>query len=221
MYNVLNDFRAGGSAVLAFIEGILHWIGEIIKILGFWGISGGMLLESACIPLPSEVVLPLGGFMAAEGTLTLAGANVAAAVGSMTGSILAYLAGKYGGRPFILKYGKYVLVSDKHFYKAEKTFTRYGSAAVFFGRLLPVVRTFISLPAGITRMNLGKFLLYSLTGMLPWNFVLIYLGYKLRDNYDTIVRPLFHRFEYVVIGMLFIGVLLLAGKLLLQTGREA
>jgi membrane protein DedA with SNARE-associated domain len=207
--------------LLEFVEGLLHWIGDIIKLLGIWGVGGGMLLESACIPLPSEVVLPLGGFMAAEGTLTLAQANVAAAVGSIIGSMAAYLVGKHGGRPFILKYGKYVFVSEKHFLQAENTFNKFGAAAVFFGRLLPVVRTFISLPAGIARMDLGKFLFFSLIGMLPWNFALIYLGYKLRDNYDTIVRPLFHRFEYVVIGALVVGVLLLVIKLLLQRKREA
>ncbi|MCX7922894.1 MAG: DedA family protein [Clostridia bacterium] len=184
----------------AYIEHIFNIVREIINFLGYWGIGGGMMLESACIPLPSEVVLPLGGFMAADGSVTLLGANIAANVGSMIGSFLAYIVGYYGGRPFILKYGKYFFVSEKHFYHAERTFNKYGVAAVFFGRLLPVVRTFISLPAGIAKMNLSKFLLYSLIGMIPWNFILIYLGYRFGQEYETIVRPIFHKFEYVVIG---------------------
>ena len=182
-----------------FIERIFFFIKDIISSLGYFGIGGGMLIESACIPIPSEMILPLAGFMVADGRIDLWLANVAVAIGSMTGSTLAYVVGYYGGRPFILKYGKYFFVSEEHFHKAENTFKKYGSAAVFFGRLLPVIRTFISLPAGISRMDFRKFFLYSLIGMLPWNFILIYLGFKLGSNYETIVRPIFKRFEYVVI----------------------
>lgn len=182
------------------VETVFLFIRNVINTLGYWGIGIGMLLESACIPLPSELVLPLGGFMAADGRITLFGANIAVAFGSMIGSITAYTAGYLGGRPFILKYGKYFFISEKHFYQAEKTFKKHGSTAVFFGRLLPVIRTFISLPAGIARMDLGKFILYSLLGSIPWNFVLIFLGYKFGKEYDTLVRPIFHKFEYVVLG---------------------
>lgn len=189
------------------IEEIFAVIKSIINSLGYWGIGTGMMLESACIPLPSELVLPLGGFMVAEGRINMTGANIAVAVGSMVGSLAAYAAGYFGGRPFILKYGRYFFLSEKHFYQAERTFNKYGPAAVFFGRLLPFVRTFISLPAGITRMDLKKFLIYSLTGMIPWNFLLIYLGYKFGQNYETLIRPIFHKFEYAIIGM-FIMILL-------------
>mgnify|MGYP001053776352 CR=1 FL=1 len=187
--------------MLTFIEHIMGYVVKIINELGYLGIAGGMFLESACIPLPSEVVLPLGGFMVAGGTISMLGANIAVAVGSMAGSLLAYLVGYYGGRPFILKYGKYFFVSEKHFYESEKTFRKYGSAAVFFGRLLPVIRTFISLPAGIARMDIKKFLVFSLVGMLPWNFILIFLGYKFGQQYEKVIRPIFHRFEYAVIGV--------------------
>ncbi len=190
-----------------FVERIFFFIKDIISSLGYFGIGGGMLIESACIPLPSEMILPLAGFMVADGKIDLWLANVAVAVGSLLGSTLAYVVGYYGGRPFILKYGKYFFISEEHFYKAENTFKKYGSAAVFFGRLLPVIRTFISLPAGIARMNFRKFITYSLIGMLPWNFILIFLGFKLGANYETVVRPIFKKFEYVVIAAIILVIL--------------
>lgn len=193
----------------------------IINSLGYWGVAGGMMIESACIPLPSEVVLPLGGNMVSAGISTMLNANIAAALGSLVGSLLAYTVGYYGGRPFILKYGKYFFVSEKHFYTAEKTFRSHGSAAVFFGRLLPVVRTFISLPAGIAKMNLPKFMMYSLLGMIPWNFLLIFLGYKFGQEYATVVRPIFHKFEYGVVGILVITVAFVAAKLVADRKKAA
>jgi len=186
--------------MVELVEHILSFIKGIIGSLGYLGIGGGMFLESACIPLPSEAVLPLAGMMVADNTMTLLGANIAVAMGSIIGSLAAYSVGHYGGRPFILKYGKYFFVSKEHFYRAENAFNKYGIAAVFLGRLLPVIRTFISLPAGIAGMDLKKFILYSLIGMIPWNFILIFLGFKFGQQYETLIRPIFHRFEYVVIS---------------------
>ncbi len=203
-----------------FVERIFFFVKDIISALGYFGIAGGMLIESACIPLPSEMILPLAGFMVADGRIDLWLANVAVAIGSLLGSSLAYVVGYYGGRPFILKYGKYFFVSEEHFYKAEHTFNKYGVAAVFFGRLLPVIRTFISLPAGIARMDYKKFILYSLAGMLPWNFILIFLGYKLGANYETIVRPVFKRFEYVVIIAIVLVILFFIFKALLGKKKK-
>ncbi|MCR4434378.1 MAG: DedA family protein [Clostridiales bacterium] len=193
--------------MIGYIEKLLGFIVDTINSMGYFGIYAGMLLESACIPLPSEVVLPIAGGMVSKGTISLLGANVAVALGSLTGSLIAYAVGHYGGRPFILKYGKYFFVSAEHFYTAERTFNKYGVVAVFFGRLLPIVRTFISLPAGIARMDLKKFVLYSLLGMVPWNFLLIYLGYVFGEKYAQVIRPIFHKFEYVVIAALALGVL--------------
>lgn len=191
-----------------FIHQVVSGIIDIINALGYWGVGIGMALESACIPLPSEIVLPLGGNMVANGAVkSLLGVNIAAAVGSMIGSLIAYLVGYYGGRPFILKYGKYFFVSEKHFYKAESTFNKYGVAAVFFGRLLPVIRTFISLPAGIAKMNMNKFLIYSLLGMLPWNFLLIFLGFKLGKNFEAIVGPIYKYFQFFVVGAILLIIL--------------
>lgn len=193
------------------LSGLLHdifrYIGDIINSLGYFGIAAGMFLESACIPLPSEVVLPIAGYMVSDLRISLLGANIAVAIGSMCGSLLAYTVGYYGGRPFILKYGKYFFVSSEHFYKAETIFNKYGVAAVFFGRLMPVIRTFISLPAGIARMNLKKFLVFSLVGMLPWNFLLIFLGYKLGPKFETDILPWFEDFKYLVIAAIVLIIL--------------
>lgn len=185
---------------MSILNELLNRIMEIINSLGYLGIAAGMFLESACIPLPSEVVLPIGGWMVSDGRISMLGANIAVAIGSMLGSLTAYTVGFYGGRPFILKYGKYFFISADHFYKAEKTFNKYGISAVFFGRLMPVIRTFISLPAGIARMNLKKFIIFSLIGMIPWNFLLIFLGYKFGKNFDTVIKPWFEDFKYVVIA---------------------
>lgn len=194
--------------MIKLIETLAFVVTSIVNKLGYWGIGLGMFLESACIPIPSELVLPLGGFMISERRLTLLGANVAVLIGSLLGSVLIYWIGYYGGRTFVLKYGKYFFISKDSFFKAEKTFNRYGVGAVFFGRLLPVIRTFISLPAGITRMNFVKFVTYSLLGMIPWNFLLIFLGYKFGENYEVVVRPLFKKFEhFAIIAMLLLLVM--------------
>lgn len=194
--------------MIRLIETLAFVVTSIVKKMGYWGIGLGMFLESACIPIPSELILPLGGFMISEGRLTLLGANVAVLIGSLLGSVLIYWIGYYGGRTFVLKYGKYFFISRDSFLKAEKTFNKYGVGAVFFGRLLPVIRTFISLPAGITRMNFVKFITYSLLGMIPWNFLLIFLGCKFSENYEVVVRPLFKKFEhFVIIAMLLLLVM--------------
>lgn len=192
-----------------YLESLFIYIKEIIGALGYWGIAGGMLIESACIPLPSELVLPLAGFMVADGKINLWWANVAVALGSLTGSLLAYAVGYFGGRPFILKYGKYFFISSNKYYKAENAFNKHGSIAVFFGRLLPIIRTFISLPAGIAKMELKKFISFSLLGMLPWNFILIFLGYTLGNRYETLVHPIFQKFEHIVIGLILIILIVL------------
>ncbi len=190
-----------------FLEKLFFLIKDIVSQLGYFGIAGGMLIESMCIPLPSEAVLPVAGFMVADGTINFFWANIAVAVGSLTGSLIAYFVGYYGGRPFILKYGKKFFLSEDKFNKADHIFNKYGGAAVFFGRLLPIIRTFISLPAGIAKMDLKKFILFSLAGMLPWNALLIFLGYKFGANYYTVVRPVFQKFDHVVVALILLAIL--------------
>ena len=160
-----------------------------------------MLLESACIPVPSEAIMPFAGFAVSEGTMTLLGITVAGVAGNVAGSWIAYAVGLYGGRPFIDKYGKYVLLRHHHVELAERWFAKYGAATVFFTRCLPIVRTFISLPAGIAKMPFWKFTLYTLLGCIPWVFFLGWLGVRLGEHWEDI-RPYLHYADYAVVAAL-------------------
>ncbi|HLN63920.1 MAG TPA: DedA family protein, partial [Symbiobacteriaceae bacterium] len=149
------------------LETVFMWVVNLLAPLGYWGIALGMALESACIPLPSEIVLPFGGFLAASGKITFTEAVLAGQLGGLFGSIVAYMVGKYGGRGLLERYGKYVLISKHEMDVADRWFAEKGELTVSFSRLLPGVRTFISLPAGVAGMNFGRFLFYSFLGMLP------------------------------------------------------
>lgn len=186
---------------------------QIISILAsfiIWGISGlgyagvalMMAIESACIPLPSEIIMPFAGYLVSKGQFTLLGAAFAGAIGCVVGSVLAYWVGIYGGRKFIEKYGKYILISHHDLEIADRFFNKHGSGAIFFSRLLPVVRTFISLPAGIAKMNFTKFVIYTFLGSFPWCYGLAYIGKKLGDHWNTL-GVYFHKFD-AVIGIIFV-----------------
>jgi len=191
--------------MVEIIDAVYKTLEAFFASMGYFGMGLGMFIESCCIPLPSEVILPIAGILVSTKGYNMILANVAVGVGSMMGSLLAYFIGYYGGRPLVIKiinkFGKYVFITMDHFDKADKTFVKYGSATVFVGRLLPIIRTFISLPAGIAKMNVWKFLLFSLLGMIPWNFMLIYLGFIFGDNYENVVKPWMHKFDYVVVGV--------------------
>lgn len=182
---------------------------------GLLGIVLAMALESCCIPLPSEVVMPLAGIMIASGKL-LKGTNpllsivlvaLAGALGCLLGSMLAYAIGYKGGRPLMLQYGRYVLISQHDADKADAFFQRWGSATAFFSRLLPVVRTYISLPAGISKMPFLKFCVYTFLGSFPWCLVLAYVGMVLGDHLDTL-SPIFHSLDVVIAVVLVVLVVL-------------
>jgi membrane protein DedA with SNARE-associated domain len=167
-----------------------------------------MALESCCIPLPSEIVMPLAGFFVATsagtatGRLSLIGVALAGAVGCLLGSAVAYGIGATGGRPLLLRYGKYILISQADSDRADRWFSKYGSPVAFFSRLLPVIRTYISLPAGISRMNFTKFMIYSFLGSLPWSFALAYLGYAFGPALQQKMAALsnvFHGLDVVII----------------------
>ncbi|GGI97585.1 alkaline phosphatase [Alicyclobacillus cellulosilyticus] len=152
-----------------------------------------MTLESACIPIPSEAVVPYAGYLAAEHTLSLPAVILVTTAANVFGGLIAYAVGLYGGRPFILRCGRYVLLRPSHLERAEAWFARYGEITVFVCRLLPALRTFISLPAGMAKMRLWRFILYSALGSLPWNFALAVAGYELGRHWsqvDTYVKPL-------------------------------
>ncbi|GAC1321034.1 MAG: DedA family protein [Chloroflexota bacterium] len=178
---------------------------DLFTTAGYLGIVLAMAIESCCIPLPSELIMPLAGFLAFQqrANLNLPGVAVAGAVGCVVGSAVAYWIGAVGGRPLLLRYGRYVLISHHDADRADQFFAQYGDATIFFTRLMPIVRTFISLPAGIARMNFQKFLVYTFLGSLPWCFALAYAGYKLHEHWHD-VGGLLHKFDAVIIVVILI-----------------
>jgi membrane protein DedA with SNARE-associated domain len=175
---------------------ILDWISN----LGYPGILFLMALESACMPVPSEIVMPFAGYLVWQGSTTMSfwGVVLVGSVGCTVGSIAAYVAGSYAGRPLILRYGKYILLREKHIITAEKWFAKYGDKATFIGRLLPVIRTVISLPAGIAKMDFKKFVFYSFIGSVPWNIMLTYVGFWLGPNWESI-KGVFRYLDIMVV----------------------
>ncbi|HEX7586175.1 MAG TPA: DedA family protein [Patescibacteria group bacterium] len=190
--------------IIAVLAGFI--IGGI-SLLGYWGVAIMMAIESAAIPLPSEIIMPFAGYLVSQGKFTLLGITLAGSIGSVVGSVLAWWVGLKGGRKFIEKYGKYVLLSSHDLNLADNFFKKYGVAAVFFSRMLPVVRTFISLPAGIAKMNLSKFIIYTFLGSLPWCLLLGYIGKKLGDNWDTL-GVYFHKFDLAIGIIIFFALAL-------------
>lgn len=168
----------------------------LVNTLGHFGVFLGMVLESACIPLPSEIILPFSGYMVWLGRLNFPLTVLAGTFGNLAGAYLAYLAGFYGGKPFIQRYGKYFFLSWHEYTRAQDWFCRHGQITIFLSRLLPIIRTYISLPAGVAKMDLKKFLFYTFAGSLPWTCLFVYLGMKLGEHWEDIL-PLFHRLDYL------------------------
>jgi len=187
------------SALSDLIEWGINLIISAIATLGYGGIIVFMALESACIPIPSEVIMPLAGYNAYKGTLDLVGTVLAGAFGCMLGSLVAYYIGLKLGRPFIRRWGKYIFIHEDDLDGAEKWFAKYGGKATFIARLLPIIRTFISLPAGIGKMNIKTFTLYSFVGSIPWCALLAYLGYYLGDSWRIIFDQYGHFVDLAVV----------------------
>jgi membrane protein DedA with SNARE-associated domain len=186
--------------VARIIEILSAFIVATISTLGYGGIVLLMAIESACIPLPSEVIMPFSGYLVYKGQFNLWAVGVAGAVGCVLGSWVAYYVGLRGGRPLIEKYGRYVLLSNQDLDLADRWFSRYGEVIVFASRLLPVVRTFIAFPAGVARMNLTRFTLYTFLGSLPWCIGLAYVGQLLGEQWDKneTLKTWFHRFDFLI-----------------------
>ncbi len=182
------------------IEILSGFIIAVISALGYGGVVLLMAIESACIPLPSEVIMPFSGYLVYTGRFNLWLVAVAGAVGCVLGSLVAYWAGMHGGRPFIEKYGKYVLVSRHDLDLADRWFKSYGEVIIFASRLLPVVRTFIAFPAGVARMNVPRFIIYTFLGSLPWCLGLAYVGQLLGAQWDKneTLKVWFHRFDFLI-----------------------
>ncbi len=190
--------------VTSLLEFLGRFIISVICHSGYPGIVLLMGIESACIPLPSEVIMPFSGYLVSVGRFKLGWVAVAGALGCNAGSIVAYYVGALGGRPLVEKYGRYVLMTRHDLELADRWFGRYGDWAVFIARLLPVVRTFIAFPAGVARMNFLRFNVYTFLGSLPWCWALAYAGLKLGERW-TILREYFHRFDAVVAVAILIG----------------
>jgi membrane protein DedA with SNARE-associated domain len=190
---------------------IVEWATNLIGSWGVLAVFALMVLESACIPVPSEAIMLFAGFAVTKGDMSLWAAVVAGVAGNIVGSWIAYAIGLYGGRPFVDRWGKYVLMSHHKLDVAERWFARYGAAAVFFSRMLPIVRTFISLPAGMARMPFWKFTLYTAAGCVPWVLMLGYVGEKVGQNWEHIQKRL-HYLDYAVIALVVVLIVWLVAR---------
>jgi len=194
---------------------VLPFLDSIYAAFGYLGVVLAMAIESAAIPLPSELILPFAGWAVSRGTIepltaapwTYWGAVVAGVLGNTLGSLIAYAIGAYGGRPLLARYGSYVLISAHDVDLAEQWFSRFGDATVFFSRMLPVVRTFISIPAGVARMPLWRFVVFSVLGAVPWVMLLVWGGVVLGEHWLELKHQLRGLDYLVVAGLaLLIGV---------------
>ena len=190
------------------IEYLGSMIVAVISATGYVGVAVLMAIESACIPLPSEVTMPFAGYLVSTGQLNLIGVALAGAIGCNIGSTIAYAIGAWGGRPLAARWGRYVLIKEHDIVVAERFFERFGSLAVFVGRLLPVVRTFIALPAGFARMNMWKFQIYSFIGSLIWCFILAYVGEQLgaQWNDNPAIKTIFHNSDIAIVAIIVLAV---------------
>ncbi len=175
---------------------------DAILALGLMGVFLGMVLESCYIPVPSEIILPYAGYLAYSGRASLPAAMAAGLAGGLFGAVIGYGIARWGGRPLVEQYGRFIGVRRHEIERADGWFQRHGDGAVFFGRLLPGVRTYISLPAGIADMPFGRFVGFTLLGALPWTVLFTYLGYRLGSSYAHL-GPVSHYFLGIV-GLLFI-----------------
>ena len=190
------------------IAALSAFIISVISAGGYLGIALLMAIESACIPLPSEIIMPFSGYLVYVGRFKLLWVATVGALGCNLGSAIAYAVGYYGGRPLVEKYGSYILLSRHELDWTERFFARYGNITVFISRLLPVIRTFIALPAGVARMNQVKFHFYTFIGSWPWCLGLAYVGMKLGQRWhtDPRLRMWFHRFDAVILAAILISV---------------
>jgi membrane protein DedA with SNARE-associated domain len=199
------------------LTAVSAWIIAAIAAMGYGGVVWLMAIESACVPLPSEVIMPFSGYLVATGRFSLNLVAIAGAVGCLLGSGVGYYLGATGGRWVLERYGRFVLITPDELQTAEEFFERWGAPAVFFSRLLPVVRTFIAFPAGVARMRLLPFALYTLAGSYLWCLGLAYAGQQLGQHWN-LLGPYFHRFDGLVAAAIFVAGLWLVYKRLRSRG---
>ena len=192
--------------IAKLMAAIAGFIIATISRFDYWGVALLMGIESACIPLPSEIIMPFAGYLVSTGRFDLYLAATAGAIGCNLGSIVAYEIGRRGGRPVAERWGRYLLIGPGELDAADRFFARWGSIAVLIGRLLPVIRSFIAFPAGVARMRLVPFHVYTFIGSWPWCFGLAWVGMRLGDkwNSDPRVKAAFHRAD-LVIGIVLVA----------------
>lgn len=207
----------------AIIASLAGFIISLISTIGYAGIVLLMAIESACVPLPSEIIMPFAGYLVSTGRFDLYLAATAGAIGCNVGSILGYELGKRGGRAVIDRWGKYVLMSRGDLDRAEAFFARWGSIAVLVCRLLPAVRSFIAFPAGLARMPLLRFHIYTFIGSWPWCFALAWVGMKLGDRWRTDPRlsAVLHKMDAVIVILVVALVVWFVWHRLNKTARRA
>ena len=193
---------------------VATWIVGVISAIGYAGVAGLMAVESACLPLPSEIIMPFAGYLASTGRFNLVLAATAGAIGCNIGSTIAYEIGARGGRRLVERWGRYILLDPGDLDRADRFFLRFGGPAVLIGRLLPVIRTFIALPAGIARMPRLRFQIYTFVGSWPWCFGLAYVGYQLGTHWDSDprLRQILHSLDIVIVAIVVLGVVWLAWR---------
>jgi len=178
----------------------LKWLVDTIGAIGYPGITLLMFVESTFIPLPSEIIIPPAGYLISQNKMSWPGVIISGTVGSLLGALFNYAIAVYLGRPFILKYGKYFGVSQKHFFQGEKFFLKHGNISTFIGRLILGIRHYISFPAGLCRMNLGKFCFYTSAGAFIWVLVLAYIGYFVGNNEEKVAQITRQWSIFIIIG---------------------
>jgi membrane protein DedA with SNARE-associated domain len=184
-------------------EAIAEWAADVLEAFGYAGLAFLMALESMVAPVPSEAVMPFAGFLVAQGSFTVFGAVIASSLGTLLGSWLGYWMGAYGGYPAVERWGKYLLLNREHLDWTAAWFEQRGEMTILIARFIPVVRHFISIPAGVARMSPLRFTLYTLIGGTVWNSILLYLGVELRERWE-IVQRYSHQVDIVIIVALVI-----------------
>ena len=175
------------------VDLFVNSITGFVSSVGYWGVFLLMALESTMFPLPSELVMPFAGFLVANGAFGFWTVLIASTLGCLAGSLLSYYIGYYGGIPFVRKFGRYFLINESHIKKSEEWFAKKGGIAIFLGRFVPGVRHVISIPAGVARMNVFEFSIFTLLGAGIWNSILLWIGYVLEKNWQLV----YHYAEYV------------------------
>lgn len=183
-----------------------NFIIQTISNSGYVGIFFLMVAESALIPIPSEVIMPFSGYLVSTGKFNVILVIIAGSIGNLVGALIAYFVGSYLGRGFVLKYGKYVLLKKSHLEIAESYFKKYGDRSTFVSRLLPAIRTYVSLPAGVAKMNLKKFAVFTLAGSTIWNTTLTYIGLKLGNEWNSI-RKYSDYFDAIVVIVVIVAII--------------